>query len=232
MGRVATIQKEEPRAPLRRVETATKNGELVRDRREQLIGAAIRVFEEKGFHNTTVRDIGRAAGLTQGTIYNYVRSKEDILYLVCDRIVSEYIESLHQALTSRGDLLRRVRSALRAIAEIMVEHKRGILLIYHESHNLDLESRRSIVRRVDEFISSFEQLLAEAAQSDELTSHNTRTLANIVTFLPTIFALRGWGFSRDASEEELVSDLVEFMARGLGLGWRSEPKLPSAAASS
>ena len=74
----------------RLIKTATKNDDLVRERRELLVQAAIQVFLEKGFHNATVRDIGRAAKMTQGTIYNYVSSKDDILYLVCDRIVSEY----------------------------------------------------------------------------------------------------------------------------------------------
>jgi AcrR family transcriptional regulator len=62
--------------------TTTKDADLIRDRRERLIRAAIKVFGEKGFHESTVRDIGGAARLTEGTIYNYVRGKEDILFLV------------------------------------------------------------------------------------------------------------------------------------------------------
>ncbi len=201
----------------RPVLTATKNGELVRDRRKQLVEAAIKVFEEKGFHNTTVRDIGRASGLTQGTIYNYVRSKEDILYLVCDRIVTEYLDSVRRAMAAEGDLISRTRAALDGVTRVMVEHKSGILMLYHESHNLDRESRRSIMARVDEFITSFEQLLSEVNALRPLPTRNIRSLANIVTFLPTIFALRGWGFSADVPEDELVSELVDFMVSGLGL---------------
>src|SRR5258708_29892223 len=76
----------------RAVHANTKDPDLIRDRREQLVRAALKVFHQKGFHETTVRDIGRAARLTQGTIYNYVRSKEDILFLVCDHIVTEYLD--------------------------------------------------------------------------------------------------------------------------------------------
>ena len=47
---------------LRSVGTNTKDPDLIRDRREQLIRAALAVFQEKGFHATTVRDIGRVAG--------------------------------------------------------------------------------------------------------------------------------------------------------------------------
>jgi len=68
-------------------------------------------FRRKAFHATTVRDIGRAAGLTQGTIYNYVRSKEDILFLVCDRVVAEYISLWKKAAAATGDPALRLREA-------------------------------------------------------------------------------------------------------------------------
>src|SRR3984957_10086422 len=93
---------------VRSVGTNTKDPDLIRDRREQLIRAALEVFQEKGFHATTVRDIGRAAALTQGTIYNYVRSKEDILFLVCDRVVAEYIASMEVAVAATGDPAARL----------------------------------------------------------------------------------------------------------------------------
>ncbi len=98
----------------------------MRERRERLIDAAIKVFVEKGFHNATVRDIGRAANMTQGTIYNYVSSKDDILYLVCDRIVAEYNDETRKALDTTHDPVGRVRSAVRAISEVMYRHRREI----------------------------------------------------------------------------------------------------------
>src|SRR5271168_2346801 len=120
----------------RSVGTNTKDPELIRDLREQLIRAALEVFQEKGFHATTVRDIGRAAHLTQGTIYNYVRSKEDILFLVCDRVVTEYQDSVRRALSGNGNATERLAEALRGIVKVMIERQTTILLLYHESHNL------------------------------------------------------------------------------------------------
>ena len=216
MGQVGRTSAKVP-PPGRTIEAATKNDALVRNRREQLVEAALEVFSAQGFHKTTVRDIGRVSGLTQGTIYNYVRSKEDILYLVFDRIVSEYAERVEAAMSTEGDPVARVLAALRGVATVMVEQKAGILMIYHDSHNLDRDSRRHIVARIDAFITSFERLLADVAQVHPLAVKNVRTLANVVTFVPTIFALRGWGFSSGYSEEVLIDEVVEFMAKGLGL---------------
>ena len=133
----APQKRNDRRPPPRRIKSATKNHGLVRERREILINAAIRVFVEKGFHNATVREIGRAANMTQGTIYNYVSSKDDILYLVCDRIVAEYNDQTRTALELAHDPAGRVRSAVHAISKVMYRHRREILLIYQDSHLLE-----------------------------------------------------------------------------------------------
>jgi AcrR family transcriptional regulator len=200
----------------RRVKTATKNAGLIRDRREQLIRAAIKVFGAKGFHQTTVRDIGRAARLTQGTIYNYVRSKEDILFLVCDRVVTEYQDSVRRALVANGDATERLGAALRGIVKVMIERQSTILLLYHESHNLDRRSLRVILARVAEFIADFERLLMEADQVRRILPRDFRLIANVVTFLPTMVALRRWALPQTLSHEALTNELVDFMLRGLG----------------
>jgi AcrR family transcriptional regulator len=204
-------------AARREVKTATKDANLIRDRREQLIRAAIKVFGEKGFHQTTVRDIGRAARLTQGTIYNYVRSKEDILFLVCDRIVAEYQDSVRRALRTGGDPSERLAAALRGVVTVMIERQSTILLLYHESHNLDRRSLRVILARVDEFINDFQKLLSAANRGRARSVRDPRLLANIVTFLPTIVALRRWALPHHFSQEKMTGELVDFMLRGLDL---------------
>jgi AcrR family transcriptional regulator len=202
---------------MRSIGTNTKDPELIRDRREQLIRAALEVFQEKGFHATTVRDIGRAAGLTQGTIYNYVRSKEDILFLVCDRVIAEYIASMEKAVAATGDPTKRLEEALRGVTRVMIEQSGAILLVYHESHNLDRRSLRSVLARVQGWIDRFEELIAEGLGREHLPKTKRGLLTNIVTFLPTLIALRGWSLSKDLTHDQYTDGLVEFMMRGLGL---------------
>jgi AcrR family transcriptional regulator len=201
----------------RSVGTNTKDPELIRDRREQLIRAALDVFQEKGFHATTVRDIGRAAGLTQGTIYNYVRSKEDILFLVCDRVIAEYISRMEEAAAATGDPALRLREALRGVARVMIEQRSAILLVYHESHNLNRRSLHSLLARVQGWINQVEELVTEALGRERPSTAKSNLLANIVTFLPTLIALRAWALPKDLTQDQYTDWLVEFMMRGLGL---------------
>ena len=201
----------------RRIKTATKNPDRVRERRESLINAAIGVFIEKGFHNATVRDIGRAANMTQGTIYNYVSSKDDILYMVCDRIVAEYNEQARRALDTSHEPAERVRSAVRAISQVMYRHRREILLIYQDSHLLDKRSRRVILARVEEFIGMFERIITDAARDLGVPLPHPHLSANMLTFLPVMIALRGWSLKNDLPPEEVIEQITAFIVRGLGL---------------
>jgi AcrR family transcriptional regulator len=57
---------------------------VVRARREQIVGAAMRVFAEKGFRRATTREVARAAGISEGTIYNYFEGKDALLMAILD----------------------------------------------------------------------------------------------------------------------------------------------------
>ena len=213
----------------RAVKVATKDQALLRERREHLIAAAIEVFLKKGFHDATVRDIGRAASMTQGSIYNYVRTKDDILFLVCDRIVSEYQEEARRAIESSPDPASRIRSAVRAVTEVMERHRKEVRLIFQDSHLLDKRSLDVIKARVTEFIRMFEKMLVDATREANLLLPSPFLAANIVTFLPSIIALRRWSLYSDLTHDEIVDGITEFVMKGLGFA-PSEQRVPSRAA--
>lgn len=59
---------------------------LIAARRTQILDAATTVFAEKGFHRATIKDIARAAGIADGTIYTYFPSKTDVLLSILNRL--------------------------------------------------------------------------------------------------------------------------------------------------
>ena len=85
-----------PEDPIRR--------QRVEARRAQIIDAAARVFAEKGFHRATTREIASAAGVSEGTIYNYFDSKADLLIGIMARLAE--LEQLDVELTQalQGDV--------------------------------------------------------------------------------------------------------------------------------
>ncbi len=68
------------------MEQEPAQGQLVVARRRQILDAALAVFSEKGFHRATVRDVARAAGVADGTIYIYFANKTELLLGLLDQL--------------------------------------------------------------------------------------------------------------------------------------------------
>ena len=65
----------------------------VGDKREAILRAAISVFAHSGYFNSKVADIASEAGVADGTVYLYFKSKEDILHSIFDRSVEEALDA-------------------------------------------------------------------------------------------------------------------------------------------
>jgi AcrR family transcriptional regulator len=81
----------------------TVRAERIATRRSQILDGAATVFAEKGFHRATTREIAQAAGVSEGTIYNYFDSKEDLLIGIMSQLIE--LEQLGGELSEalRGD---------------------------------------------------------------------------------------------------------------------------------
>ncbi|MBK6750076.1 MAG: TetR/AcrR family transcriptional regulator [Pyrinomonadaceae bacterium] len=86
----------------------------VPDKREAILRAATKVFAGRGYFNSKVSDIAGAAGIADGTVYLYFKSKDDILHSIFDRAMSEFIAEGKQELAKIDDPVLK----LRRIAEL------------------------------------------------------------------------------------------------------------------
>lgn len=90
---------------------------VVADKRAAILRAAIRVFAHHGYFNSKVADIAREAGVADGTVYLYFKSKEEILHSIFDRSMEEAIAAGRQQLEKISD----PREKLRSIALVHLE---------------------------------------------------------------------------------------------------------------
>jgi TetR/AcrR family fatty acid metabolism transcriptional regulator len=107
---------------------------VVRARREQIVGAAMRVFAEKGFRRATTREVAREAGVSEGTIYNYFEDKDALLLTILDKLneterraadfeegmAADFPGFLEQYLRRRMSLIWENREAFRVVLSEML----------------------------------------------------------------------------------------------------------------
>jgi AcrR family transcriptional regulator len=120
---------------------------VVRARREQIVGAATRVFAQKGFRRSTTREVARAAGVSEGTIYNYFEDKDALLLAIVDtlneteRRAADFEEG--KAADFRGFLERYLRRRMSLIWE-----NREVFRVVLSEMLVNAELRERYLRRV------------------------------------------------------------------------------------
>jgi TetR/AcrR family transcriptional regulator, cholesterol catabolism regulator len=204
----------EQRHATKEIPTQIKNPELVEQRHRQIVDAAVPLFINQGFHKTTTRQIARSANISIGSLYEYIASKEDILYLVCDFIHAEVERGVSEAMTrasgGRSSLAEVIREYF-LVCNRMNDH---ILLIYQETQSLPPQWRKKVleneVRITGIFMEVLERLISSgdlphlSERSMELIAHNISVLGHMWTF-------RRWFLARHYSIEDYIELQTEFI---------------------
>ena len=90
---------------------------VVLDKREAILRACIKVFASKGYFNSKVADIAGEAGIADGTVYLYFKSKDEILHSIFDRAMEEFISEGKKEIAE----IKEADGRLRRIAELHLE---------------------------------------------------------------------------------------------------------------
>jgi AcrR family transcriptional regulator len=93
---------------------------LTEERRKQILTAAAQVFAEKGFDRATIADIARAAGVAEGSIYNYFKNKGDLLVSIPRQVVESPLANVSARMASLATAPLPPEDMLKLIARNIV----------------------------------------------------------------------------------------------------------------
>ena len=200
----------------KQVKTRIKSTKLIDLRRKQIIDGAIKVFTAKGFHSATVREIADAAGLTMGSLYNYIRSKEDIIYIVYDYITKILRKEVVDAIAGISDPKEKLKVALRKNLNTIYEYQDVVMFIYKASTFLDKESLHEVLTRETEYVELFEDLLRGYFGENQVNESRIRLAADLMAYIPVIVTFRRWSLKRRFESMDVVlQGIFDFVLHGI-----------------
>ena len=83
---------------------------------ERILEAATRLFGERGYPSTSMRDIGEAVGLLAGSLYSHISSKEAVLFQIVETGLDRYLGALLPIVESDGPADRKLRAAVQRLS--------------------------------------------------------------------------------------------------------------------
>lgn len=203
-----------PPSPATTVPTLVKNPELVFQRRRQIIDAAVPLLMRQGFHKTTTRQIARAAGVSIGSLYEYVPSKEDLLFLVCEAIHQEMERGVSTALATAAQGREALAAVIREYFHVCQRMSDHILFIYQETQSLPDRWRKRVLENEVQITGLFVQTLGRLIASGDLPALEARALelaAHNITVLGHMWAFRRWFLARHYRIEDYIQIQTDFI---------------------
>ncbi|MDQ1516357.1 MAG: hypothetical protein QOE80_2187 [Actinomycetota bacterium] len=197
--------------PLSRVGDA----DLVERRRAQIVEAATRLVARQGFAKTVVRDIAEEANISVGLVYEYVRSKEDILFLIYEHWSRVWGEGLEKAIARGKDPLDQLLSAVSFLVGTADRHTDVTHLFYRESGHLSEYGTDQAKQTEREMVDRLTAIL-EAAVAAELLRPDIDCLA-VATSLILLshgWVLKGYLLRKGRTPASYATSLVETAVNG------------------
>lgn len=199
------------------IKSNIKDKTLINRKRDHIAGKSVELFVKKGYHQTTVREIAKASGMSMGALYDYINTKEDILFLVCDHIHTTVSSKLTASITSEQDSLQNLKDAIREYYTIIDELQDYMLLLYQETKSLNKNSRKYIFNAELELTNIFADIIKKCVeeQSISLKKSEVMLVAHNIMVAGQMWAFRRWAISSDINLKAYIKIQTELILKGI-----------------
>jgi len=192
--------------------TASSSGA---SRRQQVLDAAIDIFYERGFSDTSVEDVASAAGLLKGSLYYYIDSKQDLLYkIIVD--VHEAVEEIFEQTTGDTTVppLERLARFAHAQIDYNARHVKSISVYYHDYERLESELLAEVRAKRRQHERAVVTLLDEAKTEGSVDPSLDTKLAASCVFAVVIWPYTWYRRSRP-TPAQLATFCTNFILGGI-----------------
>jgi TetR/AcrR family transcriptional regulator, cholesterol catabolism regulator len=186
---------------------------------EFILRNAARIFAEKSYHSTSMRDISRATGVSLAGLYHYCKSKEELLFLIQDNCFGRVIERLGTRLTDVIDPVDKLRIFIDNHLAFFAANMAEMKVLSHEAESLVGDLRLRVSDRKESYTRVAREILSEVQQSLPVVDRPIDL--TVATY--ALFGMMNWIYNWYNPDGKLaVTELVENVTRLYLTGFVSE----------
>ena len=153
--------------------SATVKADLSRydQKLELILRASARIFAEKSYHSTSMRDISRATGVSLAGLYHYCKSKEELLFLIQDHCFGRVLDRFEERLQGIEDPFEKLRIFVDNHLSFFAANMAEMKVLSHEAESLAGHLHEHVSARKRQYTRTARKILSEVQQA---TVHATR----------------------------------------------------------
>jgi len=185
------------------------------DAAENIYRAAIRLFGERGYPSTSMRDISSAVGVLPGSLYTHITSKQALLLQIVENGIQKYLDAVRPLATTAEPADIRLREAIKAHVKVAGDNIQLSLVTFHQWKHLDDETRRRVVGLRNTYQAYFSRIIEDGIEAGILRPMVHPSLAvlavlGMLNWVPEWFSPSG-----PATADEVGDHLADVILEGL-----------------
>ncbi len=176
---------------------------------EFILRTAARIFAEKSYHSTSMRDISRATEVSLAGLYHYCKSKEELLFLIQDHCFGRVSERLEERIKTVSDPFEKLRILIDNHLSFFAANMAEMKVLSHEAESLAGDLHKHVTTKKERYARLARKILREI---QEQNGKGTGVDLTIATY--ALFGMMNWIYNwYDPTGKLSVHQLVDNITR-------------------
>ena len=173
-----------------------------------VLKTSVRVFADKGYHSTSMRDISRATKMSLSGLYYYFKSKEELLFLIQDYCFTTVVEGFRELIADVNDPVARLKLLIENHLNYFVHNMSEMKVLSHEANSIRGDLFKKVNTKKRQYAGLAMTLLDEIARKHRVKGVDTR----VATF--SLFGMMNWIYNwYDPRKDVDVAGLAQNITR-------------------
>jgi AcrR family transcriptional regulator len=200
---------------------------------EFILRHAARIFAEKSYHSTSMRDISRATGVSLAGLYHYCKSKEELLFLIQDHCFGRVLERFEERMKGIADPIEKLRIFVDNHLSFFAANMAEMKVLSHEAESLGGDLHEHVSTRKRQYTRTARRILSEVHQAAAGAQRAPRRHGQTAKSKPVdltvatyaLFGMMNWIYNwYDPRGKLSVGQLVDNITRLFLSGFLSPPE--------
>ena len=186
----------------------------VTERKSEIITIASQLFREKGYSAITMRDIAQAMDIKAASLYNHIKSKQEILVLIIIEIAEEFTTVMNEIVSSEVSSIEKIKKVIHLHIDITLRNPDALACLNNDWMHLEDKDLNYFLKMRTDYEENFRKIVKQGIASGQIKNLNQEVI--IFSTLSTLRTLYLWyNKAKSLNDKVLKNDLEEILLKGI-----------------
>ena len=184
------------------------------ERKTEIITIAAKLFKEKGYSAVTMRDIAQAMDIKAASLYNHIKSKQEILILIVIDIAEEFTNVMNEIVNADISAIQKIEKVIELHINITLRNADALACLNNDWMHLTDNDLVYFIKMREDYEESFRTIIKKGIADNEVKNLNVEVI--IFSTLSTLRTLYLWyGKKKSPNPQVLKSNMIEVLLNGI-----------------